>query len=70
MKQPNHGVIGSIQQLLIFKQCWPLQIDTTWEQVACGKTPDQQFVTEQAKTFIANYRTAARTLQFNAPTVA
>lgn len=45
-------------------------MDTTWEQVACGKTPDQQFVTEQAKNFIANYRTAARTLQFNAPTMA
>ncbi|XP_031568995.1 myb-related protein B-like isoform X2 [Actinia tenebrosa] len=45
-------------------------MDTTWEQVACGKTPDQQFVTEQAKNFIASYRTAARTLQFSAPTVA
>ncbi|KXJ08016.1 myb-related protein B isoform X2 [Exaiptasia diaphana] len=47
-----------------------INMDTTWEQVACGKTPDQQFVTEQAKNFIASYRPAARTLHFNAPTMA
>lgn len=58
-----------IENLILF-QCLCSQVDTTWEQVACGKTPDQQFVTEQAKNFIASYRTAARTLQFSAPTVA
>ncbi|XP_032219317.2 myb-related protein B isoform X2 [Nematostella vectensis] len=44
-------------------------MDTSWEQVVCGKTPDQQYLTEQAKDFIANYRPAARTLQFNTLTV-
>lgn len=46
------------------------KLDSAWEQVACGKTPDQQLLTQQAHQFFANYRPAARTLQFNTTTVA
>ncbi|XP_068722380.1 myb-related protein A-like isoform X2 [Montipora capricornis] len=46
------------------------KFDTTWEQVACGKTPDQQLLTQQAHQFFANYRAAARTLHFSTTTVA
>lgn len=48
----------------------PLKLDSAWEQVACGKTPDQQLLTQQAHQFFANYRAAARTLHFNTTTVA
>lgn len=46
------------------------KLDTAWEQVACGKTPDQQLLTQQAHQFLASYRPAARTLHFNTTTVA
>ncbi|KAK2551854.1 Myb-related protein B [Acropora cervicornis] len=46
------------------------QLDSAWEQVACGKTPDQQLLTQQAHQFFANYRATARTLHFNTTTVA
>ena len=46
------------------------QLDSAWEQVACGKTPDQQLLTRQAHQFLASYRPAARTLHFSTTTVA
>lgn len=44
------------------------QLDSKWEQVACGKTPDQQLLTRQAHQFLASYRPAARTLHFSTTT--
>lgn len=62
-------VISIINILLLFL-CLSQQLDSAWEQVACGKTPDQQLLTQQAHQFLANYRPAARTLHFNTTTVA
>ncbi|KAM7440818.1 Myb-related protein A [Porites harrisoni] len=44
------------------------KLDSKWEQVACGKTPDQQLLTRQAHQFLASYRPAARTLHFSTTT--
>lgn len=70
----RHRRKGHPMRLLRFQETpqkpTPKQLDSAWEQVACGKTPDQQLLTEQAHQFFANYRPAARTLHFNTTTVA
>ncbi|KAL9979730.1 hypothetical protein ACROYT_G017437 [Oculina patagonica] len=70
----RHRRKGNPMRLLRFQETpqksTPKQLDSAWEQVACGKTPDQQLLTQQAHQFFANYRPAARTLHFNTTTVA